>query len=304
MSTTQCPECGFISPIASELCAQCGIELPRPTYSPANEDFRNPQFTTELPPPPFAPAQSIAFPLTLSKPIEPDVNIGNAIETTLSLFVKNGWFITKLVFVIFAPFEIFRALSIGDKNQSWQVAVGAAFLGLVCKALIAPSLIFSIFTVMRTGTTPTLTEAYRWGLSRVSKLVVCAVMAWILEALGFMLLIIPGIILGLAFELVYPMATLENRSPTDILKRSYALTKGHRWNILAVTFVIGLIAGIVNIPANIVTGVLAVQGLQFWPLQAAVAVVVDIVSEMTTVASLVIYLSILASRPPEQTLET
>jgi uncharacterized membrane protein len=303
MSTAQCPECGFISPIASELCAQCGIELPRSNYAPS-EDRRGPQFTTELPPPPFAPTPSMSFPLGLSKPIEPHVNIGNAIETTLTLFLKNGWFITKLVFVIFAPLEIFKALSIGEKNQSWQVGVGAAFLGLVCKALIAPSLIFSIFTVLRSGTTPTLTEAYRWGLSRVPKIVLCAVMAWILEALGFMLLIIPGIILALAFELIYPMASLENRSPTEILKRSYNLTKGYRWNIFAVAFVIGVIGALVNIPANVIAGILAIQGITFWPLQAALAVAVDIVSETTTVASLVIYLSILSSQPREQLLET
>ena len=303
MATVQCAQCGFISPIASELCAQCGLELPRRSYSPAQSDDYNPRYTTELPPPPFGAPRTGPVLFGLTKPIEPFVSVGNVIETTLSLFVKNWWLITKLVFVIFAPFEVFRTLSIGTNQKNFQLAVGGVFLMLVCKALIAPSLIFSLMTIMRTGTAPTLTDAYRWGLSRLPKLALCAVMVWFLTALGFVMLIIPGIILSVAFQLVYPMASLEDRSATEILKRSYDLTKGNRWNIFGAMFCIGLISGLVNIPASILVGILTFQGINAWPLQAAVAVLVDIIGEMTTVASLVIYISILSSHPPEGAFE-
>jgi uncharacterized membrane protein len=301
MATVQCSQCGFVSPIAYELCAQCGLELPRSGFNLPTRDYANPQFTTDLPPPPATPSTPVL--LGLSKQIEPNVGIGNVIEVTFSLFAKNAWFITKLVFVIFAPFEIFKALSVNEQNQSLQVAVGSGLLWLVCKALIAPSLIFSMMTVMQTGTTPTLTEAYRWGLGRLPKFSRSVVMMWFLEGIGFLLLIIPGIILSIAFELVYPMASLENRTPTEILKRSYNLTKGHRWNIFGSLFIIGLILGLINIPAGIVTAGLMGAGVQLWPLNAALALVVDIISEITTIASLVIYVSILTSQPSEGAFE-
>jgi hypothetical protein len=104
-----------------------------------------------------------------------------------------------------------------------------------------------------------------------------------------------------AFELVYPIASLENRGPVETLKRSWNLTKGYRWNIFAATLVMGLLCGAVNIPAGIGTSLIS---LHVWPLEAALGMVVDIASEATTVLSLVIYLSILASHRGQQTVES
>jgi uncharacterized membrane protein len=221
---------------------------------------------------------------------------------TLSIFTRNIWLITKLVFALFAPFEIFKVLSMGDPNQqSWQVVVGASLLGLVCKALIAPSVIYALMTLRRTGVAPGLNESYRWGLSRLGKLCVCAVMTYLLTALGFVLLIIPGIILTVAFELVYPMATLENFGPVEILERSWKLTKGHRWNIFLAGIVMGLLCSVVSIPATGITAAFVASGTRFWPLEAAVALVTDIIYESMTVLSLVIYLSIVPFAKPEET---
>jgi uncharacterized membrane protein len=185
-------------------------------------------------------------------------------------------------------------LSVGSKVADWQVWVGLFFGGVFCKALVAPSVIYALVTVMRTGVAPPLNGIYRWGLSRIGKLVACVLMAWFLEALGFICLIIPGIILALAFELIYPMAALENRGPVEILKRSYNLTKGYRWRIFLATFVFGLLLAVVGIPASGVSAILVMNGVTFWPLQAALAVVTDILNEGTSILSLVIYISIVS----------
>lgn len=227
--------------------------------------------------------------------IGPFEGVGDVLSPTIELFKNNIWLITKVVFVIFAPFEIFKALSFGPERADWQFGMGLFGLSLLCKALVAPSLIYALVTVMRTGVAPSLSESYRWGLSRLGKLVVCALLAWVLQILGFVCLIVPGIILGLAFELVYPMAALENRSPVEILKRSYELTKGYRWKIFGAVFVLGLLCSVISIPVGFVLGMLATGGINLWPLQAAVSMVTDIIYEATTVLSLVIYFSILSS---------
>ena len=295
MISAKCERCGSINDFADEICQKCGAELgdEAKTFYPGTDDYE-PQPTISASP----EAAGETFELTPA--IGPFLGVGSVLNPTISIFKDNVWLITKIVLVVFAPLEIFKALSFGNQATSWQTAAGTFLLDLFCKALIAPSLIFALVTVMRTGVAPSLSESYRWGLSRLGKLIPAASMAWVLQVLGFICLIIPGIILGLAFQLIYPMAALENRGPVEILKRSYHLTKGHRWNIFWAAFVVGLLAAVVTIPTGIVSAILVSSGANYWPLRAAVSMVVDIANQSMTVLSLVIYLSILKGAPTDR----
>lgn len=271
MTNVNCFRCGVLNLVADEMCKACGVEL-RPAGLPEPEPATD---TNELH-------------TTTIGPIKPFRRVRDVLEPTIELFFKNIWLITKIVFVVVAPFEIFKALSIGQSTDRWQFA-GVFALGLLCKVLIAPALLYALMNVMQTGIAPGVNEAYRWGLSKLGKLIVCALMAWGLQLLGYVMLIIPGILLSLAFELVYPMAVLENHSPKATLRRSYELTKGHLWNILLAGIVTAFILGVIGIPVSML---FPADG-PIWQLNVVSAIVTDILEQATTVLSLVIYLSIL-----------
>jgi uncharacterized membrane protein len=237
-------------------------------------------------------ASEVPFGFQPTPEIGPFYSVGSVVTPTIKLFKNNFWLITKIIFVIFAPFEIFKALSIESQRPDWQTVTGLFLLGIFCKALVAPSLIYALMQVRGTGVAPSLSESYRVGLSKLPKLMICAIIAWVLQMLGFLALVIPGIILGLAFELIYPLATLENLGPLDVLKRSCLLTRGYRWRILGATIIFVVLTWIVMAPFGIVASLLASEGSHFWPLEAAAAMLGDIVGEATTILSLVIYLSI------------
>jgi hypothetical protein len=57
---------------------------------------------------------------------------------------------------------------------------------------------------------------------------------WIGIAVGFVLLIIPGIILALMWALTIPVAVLEDKGLRDSVNRSAELTKGHRGRIFVI----------------------------------------------------------------------
>jgi uncharacterized membrane protein len=284
----------LISDLADETCQSCGAELDGSAegFVPNPADYA-------LPRAPFESFGTWSPELEILPAIRPFHGVGDVLGPTLTLFTENFWLITKLIFVVFAPFEIFKAVSVGQQAMGWQVAAGTVLLGLFCKALVAPALIYALMRVMRTGVTPGLNECYRWGLSKLGKVVVCSLIAGLLVTLGYVCLIIPGIILGVAFELIYPMAALEDVGPNEILRRSYDLTTGYRWRIFWASFVVVLLIGVVNIPAGIMSAVLLATGVNFWPVNAVLSMAVDIVSESTTILSLVIYLSILAAKPSD-----
>ncbi|HKE56019.1 MAG TPA: hypothetical protein VKB46_04935, partial [Pyrinomonadaceae bacterium] len=227
--------------------------------------------------------------------------VGAVLGPTLSMFTKNIWLIIKLVVALFAPLEILKALSFYPNQPSWQWVVGVVLLGLLCQALIAPAVIYALVTLRRTGVAPTLNDSYRWALSRLGKICVCAVAVYALTALGLLLFVIPGIIVTVAYFLVYPIVTLENLGPVNSLDRSWNLTKGHRWRIFLALLVMMLLCWGVSAPLNAVTAALVSFGITFWPVQATVALATDIIGESLTVLSLVIYLSIVEFELPQQT---
>ena len=228
-----------------------------------------------------------------STTIGPFHDISAVLGPTLSLFFGNFWLITKIVVVIFAPFEIFKALNVEGDEADWQLFSGLFVLELLCRVLVAPALIYALLQVMDTGIAPGVNEAYRWGFNKLGKLIIAATLAFILQALGLMLCIIPGIIVFVSLVLVEPIAVLENGSASGALQSSHELTKGHRWKIFGVSLVIWLLSLIFNAPELITQSWTFARG-DLWPFQVAAALFSDIFEQTLTVLSLVLYLSIRA----------
>jgi hypothetical protein len=271
MTNIKCNLCGAVNGVADEVCKVCGAELQSP--------FRDNESS-----PPQSPQPDI---------IRPFDGMGSILGPTINLFMGKFWLITKIVFVIVAPFEIFKALSLGTTKPDLQLMVGIFALQLLSNALIVPALYYALVKVMETGSEPSVNEAYRWGLSKMPKLILSAVMSWIAIMVLTLLCIIPGIIAGLAFHVVYPVAVFEKRSALDVLNRSYELTQRRLLSIFVAGFVIAVVGGLGSMPAIAITGALAASGTGFLPAEIGAAIFVDIVAEITTVFSLVVYLSIL-----------
>ena len=273
MTNVKCNLCGAVNNVGDEVCTVCGAELQSQSHYHSSDDQN-------------------AFRQSLNV-IPPFEGAGDVIGPTFGLFFRNLWPITKIVFVIVAPFEVFKTLSLRNIEADPQLLVGITALQLLCNALIVPALFYSLVQVMETGIAPSVNEAYRWGLSKIPKLSLSAVLSWILIMLGTLLCIIPGIILGLAFHVVYPVAVFEQRSAVDVLKRSYELTEGRRWNIFLAGIVIAIVVGLGSLPAQAAVAALAINRVDFVPLLIAAAIYTDILAEVSTIFSLVVYLGIL-----------
>jgi hypothetical protein len=272
MTNVRCFRCSTTNFIADEACRVCGAELRLVSYSEAQGTAgrRNPAVETIASIPPFE-------------------GIGDVLGPTLNLFVTNIWLITKIVFVVVAPFEIFKALSISHVNDDWQLAAGLFFLDLLCGVLIVPALIYALTKLLETGKAPSLSESYGWGVSKLGKLIVCAAITWLLEVLGFMLFVIPGILIALSLALVYPVAVLEKRSVSETLRRSRELTRGHRGKIFLAAIVMFLTVALISIPVELVLP----ENGPVWQFNVLNGIITNILKQAATVFVLVLYLSIL-----------
>jgi hypothetical protein len=154
--------------------------------------------------------------------------------------------------------------------------------------LVVPALIYALMKIMMTGREPGVHESYRWALTKVGKLGLCVVIVTVLQALGYALLVIPGIIVSLVFALVYPIAVLEKGSVGEVFVRSIELTEGHRSRILGAL----ILLGIPVFTASVLGSYINDGGGTFWLLTATVGLVGHIMDQLLTILSLVMYLSL------------
>jgi hypothetical protein len=92
------------------------------------------------------------------------------------------------------------------------------------------------------GEKPQMGATLSAGLRVLLPIIVLTILAVLGVMAGFMLLIVPGIILALWWCVVVPVRVVENTGISETFGRSRALTKGYRWRILWLLLMIFVVA--------------------------------------------------------------
>lgn len=277
MLAINCAHCGVINQAAEPSCVSCGSDLALQSSFAAQKltSEWEPQIDPDQPLPGIAPFA-----------------VDTALSETFSLFGRNFWLITKIVVVTVAPFELFRAFNAPEITDQLELTAWSVLLNGACKVLVVPALIYALVKTILTGAEPGVHESYRWGLTKFWKIAICVFIIGVLQAFGYALLIIPGIIVSLVFVLVLPVAVLENGSVTEAFARSIDLTRGHRFRILWVGIVVGVILLIVS-----ALGSFIMETSPAWLAIAGLRIIGDILDQLVTIMSLVMYLSLPRQQP-------
>ena len=124
-------------------------------------------------------------------------------------------------------------------------------IGLVLQPLFESSAAWMVWAD-ESGAKPDTWAALRASGGQLGWLILAGLLRGILVALGLILLIVPGIMVWLAFCLTLPACVVEKRNSVDAMSRSRDLTRGHRWSLFLLFFVYIILA---MIPALIVGAV-------------------------------------------------
>ncbi|ADU14908.1 YciC family protein [Asticcacaulis excentricus] len=92
-----------------------------------------------------------------------------------------------------------------------------------------------------------LSDALGRSLMNIVPLLILFVLCGLLVGLGFILLVVPGIILMLALSVSCTAYIAEGKTGiTDAMSRSFDLTRGHRWALLGVFICVGLLETVIG----------------------------------------------------------
>ena len=83
-------------------------------------------------------------------------------------------------------------------------------------------------------------------LNNIPKILGAIILSVIIVILGFILLIIPGIYIGVCISLVIPIIIFEDETVGNAISACFSLIKNNWWNTFAFLFVMGLISSALN----------------------------------------------------------
>lgn len=135
--------------------------------------------------------------------------------------------------------EKFNSGSAGDKAIVAVVGLAASVVGSLW---LEGAFVKSVQTA-RTGVFQTpVGELFRNARPFVGRLFVSGILAGLGVCLGFVLLIVPGVILLTWWSLIAPVIVIEDRSAVEAFGRSRELVRGHGWAVLGVVMISTLLS--------------------------------------------------------------
>jgi hypothetical protein len=160
----------------------------------------------------------------------------------------------------------------------------AVFVGAIARAAAAAV----------AGEDPGVRGSYRFGVARVWSLLRVIVMVVLLTMLGFIVLVVPGVFVGVMLAASVPALVVEGRRGPDALARSWNLVAGRWWHAFATIFVAWLLIGLAT---SLVYGVLGWVADGGWLAQTvAQAVAITLTTPFAALVGVLLYLDLRARR--------
>jgi hypothetical protein len=210
-----------------------------------------------------------------NKNLQRELSIGEILTQTFNLYSRNfahypvpflvAGLLTGLV-TLAVRLAIVIPESPTNPTSQLLLAWFPTFLAATVTSLFLSGIVSWIVNSFTTGITTKFTSdllergqanlqtSFNFTLTKVLALLAASIITGILIVLGFIALIVPGIILMLMFSLVYPVIMLEGTGVLGSLSRSRALVSNRWLKTLGLLLVVGIIVATVNGAAVLIAG--------------------------------------------------
>jgi hypothetical protein len=155
----------------------------------------------------------------------------------------------------------------------WVVGVSALLAGVVALLLyqVLTGAITRAIAAEVAGEELGVDQSYRFGFARLGSILLVSILVGLATLGGLILLIIPGIYIGVRLAVSIEALVVEGKKGTEAMRRSWDLVGGHWWHAFGTLLVAALIVGLVS---NLITTLFNGMSWFIQGLAAAVATVV------------------------------
>jgi hypothetical protein len=153
-----------------------------------------------------------------------------------SVFLNNIVPFLLLTLLIYAPFCVYAAVTLsGDigGDEALRVYYVISFCTLPAQLLASATVMHGTVAQLR-GERATTAQSLKVGLKRLFPVLGVGIVVGLCVMFGFLLLIVPGLILMVKYWVAVPAAVVERTGVSASLKRSGDLVAGEGWSVFAI----------------------------------------------------------------------
>jgi hypothetical protein len=238
----------------------------------------------------------------------PPRGIGEMLSTAFQLYRRYWRTLLPIAALVVIPVTLVEH-AIGDwvrrHGQQLQDQVTSTSLWAQAAAsllaALAGLLLYLVFTGAITraiaaevaGQDPGVEQSYRFGFARLGPILVVSILVGLATLAGLIVLIIPGIYIGVRLAVSTQALVVEGRRGTEAMRRSWDLVRGHWWHAAFTVLLAGLLTEVVN---AVIT---APFGAGAWFLQGiAAAIATTVTLPYGALVGVLLYLDLRARKEP------
>jgi hypothetical protein len=177
------------------------------------------------------------------------------VQLDANAVLKQAWSLYKRLFgrsvllgaLVLGAMHLVEALATAGSSRTGLLAT--LVLGVAGIALLQGGLVEIVRGLHHDGDDETsIGDVLAQSSTRLGKLVAVSLLTGLGVAFGFVLLVVPGLVLMTRWALAVPVAMLEEGGARRALSRSRELVAGNGWSVFKILFVVGFLTGLVQIP--------------------------------------------------------
>ncbi len=194
------------------------------------------------------------------------LGVGEIVDATFTVYRRRfGPMFAIALMLVFIPFLISLvggcSLDASGTTTCTSPIGWLAYIAGSIGTLVAGTAAALVAAEAYAGVPSDWRRATRIGLRRTLAIIGATIVAGVLIAIGFVLVIVPGIFLAVSLAVVWQALIIEGAGPMESIKRSWRLVAGERWRVFGAGLLVIIIAIIVFGVASAVIWLILSAGL-------------------------------------------
>jgi len=195
-------------------------------------------------------------------------SVGAILGDAFRLYAKHWLMLVQVVAIVAVPLTLIQYLvtdqlaenvivrgdvgggtiEIVAESELWRDGVTALvvfIVSLLVTQILLGAIAWTVAGIL-VGREPSVADSYRFGAARIWSILLVSVLAGLAIVGGFILLIIPGLIVLTHLVCSIPALVVEGKRGRAALSRSWRLVRGRAWPVFGALLVTGILTGLVS----------------------------------------------------------
>jgi hypothetical protein len=180
------------------------------------------------------------------------LDTGRVFERIFKIYGDQFTLLIPAALVLFIPVAVLNGILLTSGGA--LVALATTAIGLIATYWYQGMVVEAVVDILDGRRDHTVGSLFSSATPFIGKLIAAGLLATLIIIIGFILLIVPGLIALTFLAVVAPAVVIDRAGVTDALRRSRQLVGGNAWRVFGVIVVLFLLTAIVSSIVNAIGG--------------------------------------------------